>query len=396
MAAGSARSPRQSASDAVIAPFQLLMPPRILFGRGESAKAAGLAAGFSHSAFLVHGRDVARAQWLIRDLEAAGVTVTAFACPKEPDLPLLETALASARGCGAGVVLGHGGGAAIDLAKAVAGLAPGQGAVLDHLEGVGRALPLTAAPLPFIALPTTAGTGSEATKNAVIDVPAQRRKVSLRDDGMLARVAIVDPALTDGCPRGVTLASGLDALTQVIEPYLCARPNQATDAIALAAIPQGATALVRLMQDEDPDARDAMAWVSLAGGIALANAGLGAVHALAGVIGGMTGAAHGAICGTLLPFVLQANARALPPDHPATDRFGQVDALLSAAFGLGPGSVALHRWSRKAGLPGLTALGLGQEAYGPVAEAAIAASSMRANPAVLSTKDLLAVLAAAS
>lgn len=373
-----------------------MVPPRILFGRGEAAKAAGLAAGFSQRAFLVHGRDVARAGWLIRDLEAAGVSVTAFACPKEPDLPLLEAALTAARAFGAGVLLGLGGGAAIDLAKAVAGLAPGQGAVLDHLEGVGRALPLTAAPLPFIALPTTAGTGSEATKNAVIDVPDHRRKVSLRDDRMMARVAIVDPALTDGCPRGVTLASGLDALTQVIEPYLCSRSNPATDALARAAIPQGAAALVRLMEGEDAGARDALAWVSLSGGIALANSGLGAVHALAGVIGGMTGAAHGAICGTLLPFVLEANARALPPGDPILARFHEVDGLLSAAFGPGLGSTALHNWSRRAGLPGLAALGVQPDAYRAVAEAAVTASSMRANPVALGVDDLIAVLEAAA
>jgi alcohol dehydrogenase class IV len=380
----------------VTAPFQLLLPPRILFGRGEAGKAAGLAASFSRNAFLVHGRDAARADWLIRDLETAGVAVTHFACPKEPDLPLLEAALAAARSYGAGVVLGLGGGAAIDLAKAVAGLAPGQGAVLDHLEGVGRALPLTAPPLPFIALPTTAGTGSEVTKNAVIDVPEHRRKVSLRDDRMMARVAIVDPALTDGCPRDVTLASGLDALTQVIEPYLCARPNPATDALARAAIPQGAAALVRLMEAEDPGARDSMAWVSLAGGIALANAGLGAVHALAGVIGGMTGAAHGAICGALLPIVLQANARALTPGHPVAARFEEVERLLSASFGPGQGSAALRAWSRKAGLPGLDALGLRRDSHAAVAEASVTASSMRANPVALRVEDLCAVLAAAS
>jgi hypothetical protein len=379
----------------VIASFQLLMPPRILFGRGEAAKAASLAAGFSRSAFVVHGRDPARAAWLVRDLEAAGVTVTTFACPREPDLPLLEATLAALRASGAGVVLGLGGGAALDLAKAAAGLAPGTGPVLDHLEGVGPALPLTAPPLPFLALPTTAGTGSEATKNAVIDVPDQRRKVSLRDDRMLARVAIVDPALTDGCPRGVTLASGLDALTQVIEPYVSTRANPATDALARAAIPMAAAALVRLMEGEDPGARDALAWASLSGGIALANAGLGAVHGLAGVIGGRTGAAHGAICGTLLPFVLQANARALPEDHPVQARLAEVEAVLSAAFGPGPGSAALHSWSRKAGLPGLEALGLPAGDHEAVAAAALLASSMRANPVALGTEALQAVLAAA-
>ena len=213
---------------------------------------------------------------------------------------------------------------------------------------------------------------------------------------MLARVAIVDPALTDGCPWDVTLASGLDALTQVIEPYLSTRANPATDALARAAIPLGAAALVRLMTGEDGQARDAMAWVSLAGGIALANAGLGAVHALAGVIGGMTGAAHGAICGTLLPFVLQANARALPPGHPTAPRFAEVEAMLSAAFGPGLGSMALHKWSRKAGLPGLRALGLRPDDHASIAVAAVNASSMKGNPVALNQADLCAVLAAAS
>jgi alcohol dehydrogenase class IV len=150
------------------------------------------------------------------------------------------------------------------------------------------------------------------------------------------------------------------------------------------------------MEAEDPGARDTMAWVSLAGGIALANAGLGAVHALAGVIGGMTGAAHGAICGALLPIVLQANARALTPGHPVAARFEEVERLLSASFGPGQGSAALRAWSRKAGLPGLDALGLRRDSHAAVAEASVTASSMRANPVALRVEDLCAVLAAAS
>jgi alcohol dehydrogenase class IV len=379
----------------LIAPFQLLLPGRVIFGRGEAAKAAGLVASFGARAIVVHGRDAARADWLLRDLSAVGVTVASLPCGREPDLPLLEGALATARAFRPDVVIGLGGGAVLDLAKALAGLVPQTSPVLDHLEGVGRGLPLTAAPLPFVALPTTSGTGSEATKNAVIDVPSHRRKVSIRDDRMMARVALVDPALTDGCPRGVTLASGLDALTQVIEPYVCARPNPATDALARAAIPEGLDALKRLMQSEDARARDTMAWVSLSGGIALANAGLGAVHGLAGVIGGMTGAAHGAICGTLLPFVIEAN-RAATPLGPLADRLAEVDALLSRAFGGGPGTALLHRWSREAGLPGLAALGLAEADHAEVAEMAMAASSMKANPAVLGRDALVGILRAAA
>lgn len=378
----------------MIAPFQLLLPGRILFGRGEAAKTAGLAAGFGPRVLLVHGRDAARAAWLRADLDRAGCEVHALTCAKEPDLPMLEAALAEARVFAPDVVIGLGGGAVLDLAKALAGLIPARGAVLDHLEGVGLGLPLTQSPLPFIAVPTTSGTGAEATKNAVIDVPAQRRKVSLRDDRMMARLAIVDPALTDGCPRGVTLASGLDALTQVIEPYLCNRANPATDALARAAIPMALAALPALMQGEDAEARDAMAWVSLSGGIALANAGLGAVHGLAGVIGGVTGAAHGAICGTLLPFVIAAN-RAAVPAGPIAERLAEVDGMLSAAFGGGPGTDALHRWSRRNGLPGLSALGLDATDHASVAAAAAGASSMKANPVVLPETILQAILRAA-
>jgi alcohol dehydrogenase class IV len=307
---------------------------------------------------------------------------------------MLEAALAEARVFAPDVVTGLGGGAVLDLAKALAGLIPATGQVLDHLEGAGQGLPLIQNPLPFVAVPTTSGTGAEATKNAVIDVPAQRRKVSLRDDRMMARLAIVDPALTDGCPRGVTLSSGLDALTQVIEPYLCNRANPATDALARAAIPMALAALPALMQDEDAGARDAMAWVSLSGGIALANAGLGAVHGLAGVIGGVTGAAHGAICGTLLPFVIAANRAAMPAGLVA-ERLAEVDAMLSTAFGGGPGTEALHRWSRRNGLPGLAALGLDARDHGSVAAAAAGASSMKANPVVLPEAVLQAILRAA-
>ena len=378
----------------MIPPFQLLLPGRILFGRGEAAKTAGLAAGFGPRVLLVHGRDAGRAAWLRADLDRAGSGVQALTCATEPDLPMLEAALAQGRIFAPDVVIGLGGGAVLDLAKALAALIPARGAVEDHLEGVGQGLPLTRCPLPFIAVPTTSGTGAEATKNAVINVPAQRRKVSLRDDRMMARLAIVDPALTDSCPRGVTLASGLDALTQVIEPYLCNRANPGTDALARAAIPMALAALPVLMQAEDAAARDAMAWVSLSGGIALANAGLGAVHGLAGVIGGMTGAAHGAICGTLLPFVIAANRAAVPPG-PVAGRLAEVDAMLSAAFGGGPGAEALHRWSRRNGLPGLSALGLDAGDHGRVAAAAVAASSMRANPVVLSEAALQAVLRAA-
>lgn len=372
-------------------PFGISGPGRILFGRGEAAKAGALIRGYGSRVLVVHGSNPDRVRWL----SVPDVEVQALICPAEPTLPMLEQALDRTRGFAPLVVVGVGGGAVLDMAKALAALIPAPGSPMDHLEVVGKGLPLTASPLPFIAIPTTSGTGAEATRNAVIGVPEHGRKVSLRDDRMLARVAIVDPALTDHCPRAVTLSSGLDALTQVIEPYVCTRATPYTDALTLPAIPLGIAALMRLMQGEEAQSRDDLAWVSLCGGIALANSGLGAVHGLAGVIGGLIPAAHGAICGALLGPVLQMNrARALGR---VRDRLNQVCGILADALGFAAEDApqALQNWAVAAGLPGLAAQGLRPADHAEVAKAALASSSMKPNPATLSVDDLREVLARA-
>lgn len=378
--------------------FAFATATEILFGRGQAAMAAGRVAALGRRVLLIHGRDPGRSAALARDLAAAGCSVASFAVPHEPDMALIEAGVVA--GAGMQAVVAMGGGAVIDAGKAIAALIPATRPMLDHLEVVGQGLPLDHPPLPFVAIPTTAGTGAEVTRNAVIGVPEARRKVSLRDARMLPALAIVDPALTDDCPRGVTLASGLDAVTQVIEPYVCTRANPLTDALCRDAIPRGLAALIRLMQAEDPQARDEMAWVSLCGGLALANAGLGAVHGLAGPLGGLTGAAHGAICGTLLPHVLVANRWAVT-DRALAARLNQVGAWIGAAFERADASVAeaaalLADWSRAAGLPGLDALGIDAAARQAAAQEAAASSSMRANPAPLSADDLDALMRAAA
>ncbi len=369
--------------------FSILVPSRILFGRGEAAKAPTLTTPFGPRGLIVHGTRTTHAAPLLAALDAIAIT-----CASEPTLPMLEQALAIARAHRPDWVLAIGGGAVIDMGKALAALLPQPTPVMDHLEGVGPAHPLTAPPLPFIAVPTTAGTGAEVTKNAVIGVPVQARKVSLRDDRMIARVAIIDPALTDHTPKTITLASGLDAITQVIEPYISCKATRYTDAITLPAIAAGLPALMRLMLAEDAAARDTMAWVSLTGGLALANAGLGAVHGFAGVIGGVTGAAHGAICGALLPHVLAMNrARVADPA-----RINTVCAHLASAFGTTPDAapMALATWARVHGLPGLGEMGLTPAQYMDVAKVAQTASSMKGNPVQLTIDDLIAVLQAAA
>lgn len=370
-------------------PFGITSPGGILFGRGEAARAPALIRGYGPRGVLVHGANPARAAWL---LDALGPDTLALPCAGEPTLADVETALSAARAHRPDWVAALGGGAALDLGKALAALIPAPNGPMAHLEVVGQGLPLTADPLPFIALPTTAGTGAEVTKNAVIGLPDLGRKVSLRDDRMVARLAIVDPALTDHCPRAVTLASGLDAVTQVIEPYVSVKATPYTDALARPAISMGLQALVRLMQGEDAEARDRLAWTSLCGGLALANAGLGAVHGLAGVIGGLTGAAHGAICGALLGPVLAANRAAT--DGAARARLDAVCAQIADQLGCDAEAApfALQAWARAQGLPGLADLGLAQARHAEVAAAALGASSMKGNPVALSEAALQGLL----
>ena len=370
-------------------PFSITAPGRIIFGRGEAAKAPGMIRSFGPRGVVVHGANPARATWLT---DALGPEALALPCLGEPALSDLEAALVVARAHRPDWVVSLGGGAALDLGKALAALIPAPEGPMEHLEGVGKGLPLKAAPLPFVAIPTTAGTGAEVTKNAVIGLPELSRKVSLRDDRMVARLAIVDPALTDGCPKAVTLASGLDAVTQVIEPFVSGKATPYTDSLTRPVIGVGIAALMRLMRAEEEAARDQMAWVSLCGGLALANAGLGAVHGLAGVIGGLTGAAHGAICGALLGPVLQANRAAAA--GAAQGRLEEVCEILADVMGAtaAEAAVALQAWAWAEGLPGLAALGVTEDQHAAIAKAALSASSMKGNPVELSELHLREIL----
>jgi alcohol dehydrogenase class IV len=373
-------------------PFAITQPGRILFGRGEAAKAPALIRAYGGRGVVVHGANPARAAWLI---DALGPNALAITCQGEPTLADLIASLATARTHRPDWVVAIGGGAALDLGKALAGLIPATGDPMDHLEVVGKGLPLTADPLPYIAIPTTSGTGAEVTKNAVIGLPDHGRKVSLRDDRMVARLAIVDPSLTDHCPWAVTLSSGLDAVTQVIEPYVSCKATPYTDALARPAIGLGLAALLRLQAGEDTLARDDLAWVSLCGGLALANSGLGAVHGFAGVIGGMTGAAHGAICGALLGPVLAANRAAAT--GAARARLDEVCTTLATVLGCtaDDAPAALQSWAQKAGLPDLAALGVTPAMHAAIVTAAEGASSMKGNPVPLPALTLRAVLEAA-
>ncbi|GGA27055.1 iron-containing alcohol dehydrogenase [Neptunicoccus cionae] len=379
--------------------FAFSAPNSIHFGRGTCDLAANLAAGFGRSVLLVHGANPKRADWLLTQCADAGLKVETIGCAGEPDLPLLETALPRFKETPPDLIIALGGGSVMDFAKALAALIPCEGPPRAYLEGVGDGRTLDTAPLPVIALPTTAGTGSEVTRNAVITVPDRGIKVSLRDPRMIPRVAIVDASLMESAPRTVKLSAALDAVTQAIEPYLSTKANPMTDALCLAAIPVGLSALKPLIEENSAEAMDEMAWVSTCGGLALANGGLGAVHGFAGVIGGMTNAPHGEICGTLLPAVLASHRARADADSEIARRTGWVVSIISDIFGSAEqtdGLQALQDWSRAQGLRGLSAIGLSSESYGQTAELSAQASSMKANPFLLSIEELTDILTKAA
>jgi alcohol dehydrogenase class IV len=380
----------------MVTSFNILTPGNIRFGRGQARSAAPWLAQYNAPVLLVHGATPSRAEFLLHELKTLHLTVITLAIAQEPTLSDIERGVQLAREHGVGAVVSLGGGAAIDAGKAIAALVPATGPVIEYLEVVGTGRQLEAHPLPFVAIPTTSGTGAEVTKNAVINVPLQQRKVSLRDDRMLPLLAIVDPSLTDNAPRAVTLGSGLDALTQVIEPWLCTRATPFTDALCREAIPRGIAALKTLMEKECPDSRDELAWVSLCGGLALANAGLGVVHGLAGPLGGLSDASHGALCGCLLPFGLELNES--QATHQALrQRFLEVRQWIAAGLGVSPDVAwqSLREWSQRAGLGNLRDLGVPREALEPAALAASGSSSMKANPVALDSEQLLEMLEAA-
>ncbi|WP_069300617.1 iron-containing alcohol dehydrogenase [Neptunicoccus sediminis] len=377
------------------ATFAFSAPNTIHFGRGTRDLAAGLAAGLGGSVLLVHGSNEKRADWLRTQCGDAGLQVETIACSAEPDLPLLDSALLRFRDAQPDVVIALGGGSVMDFAKALAALIPSNGPPRAYLEGVGDGRSLDAAPLTVIALPTTAGTGSEVTRNAVITVPDRAIKVSLRDPRMIPRIAIVDADLMDGAPRSVKLAAALDAVTQVIEPYLSTKANPMTDALCRAAIPVGLAALKPLIEDQSAVAMEEMAWVSTCGGLALANGGLGAVHGFAGVIGGMTNAPHGEICGALLPAVLASHRDRAAEGSGIATRIAWVVSQVWNTFATPDqtdGFQALHDWSRTQGLRGLSAMGLAQGRYSEAAELSAHASSMKGNPFPLGQSELVAIL----
>ena len=382
--------------------FEFATATRIVFGEGALAEAGTLAAGLGRRALVVTGRSAQRAAPLLARLDAAGVTYETFAVAHEPTVALALEGTQRARDLGCDLVIAFGGGSVIDAGKAVAALLTNPGDPFDYLEVIGRGKPLPNAPAPFIAIPTTAGTGSEVTRNAVLASPAHRVKVSVRSPSMLPRVALVDPVLTYSLPPAVTAATGMDALTQLIEPFVSSRANPLTDAICREGLRHAARSLTTVVSHgEDIAARRNMAFASLCGGLALANAGLGAVHGFAGPFGGMYDAPHGAVCAALLPEVAAANVLALrtyAPKSAALARYAELASILtgSQAATADDAIAWLRALVKECEIPRLSSYGFRPAEAAEVVAKASVASSMKANPLVLDDAELTAILLAAA
>lgn len=378
--------------------FEFATATRVIFGPGSAAQASHVAQGLGRRALVVTGRHPTRAQTLIDAFAASGFEPVCFAAPPEPSLDTARAGVAEAETHGCDLVVAIGGGSAIDVGKAIAALVTNGGDPLDYLEVIGAGRPLTQPSLPMIALPTTAGTGSEVTRNAVLESPAHHVKVSMRSASMLPRVAIVDPVLTLGLPPAVTASTGLDALTQLIEPFVSHRANPLVDAIVRVGMPRAAGALRRAYHNgEDLSARTDMALASLCGGMALANAGLGAVHGFAAPIGGMFGAAHGAACAALLPHVMAVNVQALQAraaDSPARARYAEIARLLTGhdAATAADGIAWVQALVADLHIPRLATYGITTGDFDRIIPRARAASSMGGNPIILTDEELTEIL----
>jgi len=373
--------------------FEFAAPTRIIFGEGRLADVPKIVSVMGSRALVVEGRS-GRAESLVRQLGDVGLATTTLQVSSEPTIALVEAGLAQARRERCDVVVALGGGSVVDAGKAISALLTNDAPVRDYLEVIGKARPLANRAAPFIAIPTTAGTGAEVTRNAVLMAEDEQVKVSLRSPLMLPAVAVIDPELTYSIPPSVTASTGLDALTQCIEPFVSPNANPLSDAVAREGIRRAAGALRRAYRDgADVDARRDMAVASLCGGLALANAKLGAVHGFASPLGGMFPIPHGVACARLLPAVAEINVRALrarTPSSPALERYDEVARVVTGKHTASAEEAA--RWLRDLvedlGVPTLSAYGVRDEDVARVVGAARQASSMQGNPITLTVDEL--------
>ena len=369
----------------------------ILFGPGTITAVPNIAVSLGQRPFIVISSKE-RAPSLLDGLSATGLSSTYYQAKREPDLASVNLAMRYAKEADCDMVIAIGGGSTLDTGKAVAALLTNPGQLLDYLEIIGKGLPLKKPAAPFIAIPTTSGTGSEVTRNAVISVPEQHLKVSLRSPYLLPSYSVIDPMLTYSLPPAVTAFTSLDALTQVIEPFVCNATNPLTDTFCRDGISRAAYATKKAYHHgQDADAREQMSLISLYGGMALANARLGAVHGLASPLGGMIPAPHGAICARLLPIVMEKNLKALQarqPESPALGRYWEISRLLTGNQSADPsdGATWVQSLCDELNIRPLAEFGLQPDIFPEIISQSRNASSMKGNPVILTNSELQEIL----
>lgn len=378
--------------------FEFSTANNIIFGAGEVKKIGSLATAMGKHLLLVRGGKSQAFQVVKNILDKNDLEIAQYIIDREPSIEMIQRGTELARVINSDFVIGVGGGSVIDAGKAIAALATNEGDIIEYLEVIGGGKPLSSPPKKFIAIPTTAGTGAEVTKNAVLDSLEHRTKVSLRSPLMFPHIALIDPELTYSMPPDVTASTGLDALAQLIEAYVSNKSNPLTDALCIQGIRLVAHSLYpAVVNGSNSQARMEMALASLFGGIALANAKLGAVHGFAGPLGGMIHAPHGAICARLLPFVMEANLKALrsrSSDQKYLQRYGEISKLLTGNNDAEAedGVAWVRELCHKFNIQPLGKIGLLEADYPEVLKKAKSSSSMQGNPIELTTSELLLIL----
>jgi len=389
-------------------PFSISRLPRISYGSGRINEVPALAAAYGRTALLVTGKQsfTATPRWqaFTQSLEASGMRWLHFTVSGEPSPTLVDQAVSQFRGEAVDVVIAIGGGSVLDAAKAIAGLLPHGNSVMDYLEGVGRNIPYHGPSTPFIAVPTTAGTGSEATKNSVLSVQGRDGfKKSFRDECLIPEYAVIDPDLLVSCPRELLAADGMDAFTQLLEAYVSLKANPFTDALAWSGISAVKEGFFAAWEGNEPLAshgRGAMAYAALLSGITLAQVGLGSVHGLASPLGAYFPIPHGVVCGTLVAAATEVNIKAMQerePDNTALAKYAQVGRLLTSRTGIDDVTARLlltallSEWSERLQLPRLNGYGITPADF-PLIVANSRGSSMQTNPIVLTDAEINAIL----
>ena len=378
--------------------FEFMTSERIVFGIGTIKHIGKIASTLGKQALIVCGSGSVDLNPIIAQLKSFDVNYEVFHVSKEPNVETIEAGLKLSKQNNSEFVIGFGGGSVIDAAKAIAVMMTNSGTLLDYLEIIGQGKPILHKPADVIAVPTTAGTGTEVTKNAVISSPEHKLKVSLRSPMMIPKVALIDPELTISMPQAITASTGMDALTQLIEAFTSKQANPMTDSLIREGVRRASRSLrVAYHEPGNIQAREDMCLASLIGGMALANAGLGAVHGFAAVIGGMFDAPHGEVCACLLPAVVQENIAAIKatnPDSPYLDKYKEIATLLldDEQANIEDSIKYLVELKKDLKIRNLSDFGIEQTNYSKIVENARMASSMQKNPIVLPEFRLYEIL----